>query len=139
MKEYTMKIKRESITSMEKVIADLYGINVNVYPMVHDNTNLCAFYNHIDKCICINTNYSFKDNEEIMNTLVHEGRHAWQDSEGLLDKCSIKHSSKGFDSYYYSSIEVDARWAVEQYKAGKLHKLREISFDLDTDINLGIA
>ena len=105
------------IIEFEKLILECFGINVPVRP-AHLKDNNAGCYDVKTKVIYINAFYDFKTHDEVVRTLIHEGRHAWQDKYGLTDILPWHHHSKGFELYYNSYIERDARWASMFYEEG---------------------
>ena len=124
------------VQEFENVIKDIYDLDIEVHvEKTHRHGKPChrnrGGYDPIEKYIIINYYYEFKNSKEIKDTLVHEGRHAWQDIHGYMNKNNIKHADEySYDEYYNSPIEKDARWAVDMYNCGKIELLKEESFHL---------
>lgn len=120
-----------AMEKMMELLKDIYGFDIEVKP-IYDREELLGFYHMKEKIIYINVNHDFKDNDEIVSTLVHEGRHAWQHKHGYMEKFQIKHSEDGFNAYYNSPLERDARWASEIYLANRdPHMLTQESTHID--------
>lgn len=70
--------KHESIKNLIKCISDLQGMpEVPDVEFLNDGDNSCGFYSERGKYIGINENY-LDDAKEIVDTVVHEVRHAYQ-------------------------------------------------------------
>ena len=122
----------------EEKIKEVYGMDVIVKTVgVHDRPELKGFItsNKGDYTIYINANYDFKDSNDVLGVLIHEGRHLWQKKNGYMKEVKTT-KSINFSVYHNHPLEVDARWAVEEYFKGNVSKLKELSFDLDTSLFL---
>lgn len=101
----------------EDFLFELFNLRVAVVPCKLNNNTLAAFAPE-KEAILFNVFYDFKDEQEIKQALVHEGRHFWQFVNGLTEILPWHQSKNGYDAYFNSYIEKDARWAVIQYKKG---------------------
>lgn len=116
---------------LELLVMDLYGVEVSIVPF--NNPSIKSTKGFIKpreeaNIIYLNVAHSFKSNEDVVSTVIHEARHIWQKVNGVFawfDKTYDAH--KNFNKYWNDPVEVDARWAQEQYAKGNHAALKMLS------------
>ena len=90
----------------QKMSVDSWGQYSSRYGEIYINKS----YSHI--CKMMNSK-RYDMIAELIDTILHESRHAWQDEQGV-DKSNYVSSDEDFDKYMQQDTEVDAReWAAE--------------------------
>jgi len=129
-KELSFDQRMEALNEMEHAIAEIEHRNPCPVYAEKLGEKHYGYFNHEDKHIVINSEYinsdSFKDHSEVLNTLIHEGRHAYQDynlterevhpRQGELENWRINEQefgyrdakTFGFESYSMQPLETDA-------------------------------
>ena len=112
------------INNFEKYIQVLYGIYVPIIPVKGIlNPRTRAGYSQDRYCIYLNLDYNFKSTKDVISTLVHEGRHAWQHANGYMEIYPTISPQDDPEGYYNSVLERDARLAQENWEKGNLDAL----------------
>jgi len=82
-KELSFDQRVEALNELEHSIAEIEHRNPCPVYTEKLGEGHFGYYNDEDKCMVINSEYinsdSFKDHSEVLDTLIHEGRHAYQD------------------------------------------------------------
>lgn len=115
---------------LELLVMDLYGVEVSIVPF--NNPSIKSTKGFIKSreeanIIYLNVAHSFKSNEDIVSTVIHEARHIWQKVNGVLAWFDKTYDDENFNKYWNDPVEVDARWAQEQYAKGNHAALKMLS------------
>lgn len=114
------------------------------------NSKVLGYYDPNNKCIILNNNYlnsNFNQSyKTALDTILHEGRHAYQDQvvnnliehDNLVEKNEWKYNNehyyspeKNYEKYWKQPIEVDARNFAKNYAIQiELDKAKTVSKDL---------
>ena len=134
----TIEERKEILKSFMNRVAAIYGVSIvssiNFLNNVPDRTR--GYYTHDNRTVSINEEYlSRRDSYQIMNTVIHELRHAYQHSavddpssynvspetiriwEHNLKPENYKSTSKGdtYEEYVSQPVEWDAKNFAKQY------------------------
>ena len=115
---------------LELLVMDLYGVEVSIVPF--NNPSIKSTKGLIKpreeaNIIYLNVAHSFKSNEDVVSTVIHEARHIWQKVNGVLAWFDKTYDDENFNKYWNDPVEVDARWAQEQYAKGNHAALKMLS------------
>lgn len=115
---------------LELLVMDLYGVEVSIVPF--NNQSIKSTKGFIKSreeanIIYLNVAHSFKSNEDVVSTVIHEARHIWQKVNGVLAWFDKTYDDENFNKYWNDPVEVDARWAQEQYAKGNHAALKMLS------------
>lgn len=115
---------------LELLVMDLYGVEVSIVPF--NNPSIKSTKGFIKSreeanIIYLNVAHSFKSNEDVVSTVIHEARHIWQKVNGVLAWFDKTYDDENFNKYWNDPVEVDARWAQEQYAKGNHAALKMLS------------
>lgn len=90
----------------QKMSVDSWGQYSSRYGEIYVNKS----YTHVCKMM---SNKRYDMIAELIDTILHESRHAWQDEQGI-DKSNYVSADENYEEYKNQSTEVDAReWAAE--------------------------
>lgn len=130
----TPRQRLEAMQKVENTIAEIAHRPACEVRCESMETNYLGYYDHLSKTITLNSRYLEKDiysYRETFDTIVHEGRHAYQDynlterqihtSPGDLTNWRINHNKYGYQSsqvfgmklYWMQPVEADARKFAE--------------------------
>lgn len=116
---------------LELLVMDLYGVEVSIVPFndpsIKSTKGLIKPREEANN-IYLNVAHSFKSNEDVVSTVIHEARHIWQKVNGVLAYFDQTYDAyKNLNKYWNDPVEVDARWAQEQYAKGNHAALKMLS------------